>query len=230
MELQPGDFSLRAKCQRNVVAAFVSTAGRRKATTALWWIGFSEGHAKRNRRRRDFRRQSRSLSYGVASGSVQDDHGRDCSVYGYVRRMKFFLTFSLACVAAALAETATDESAAVLRAERDGCVAYLRGDADTIAKFLTDDYTLTNSKGEITTAADDIEDAKTGSVHYDVFENYDMKVRVYGDHTAIVTGKTKVQGHAQGKALDIIVQFTDTFVKQNGRWRLAAGHVSRLKE
>jgi len=57
-----------------------------------------------------------------------------------------------------------------------------------------------------------------------------MKVRVYGDHTAIVTGKTKVQGHAQGKALDIIVQFTDTFVKQNGRWRLAAGHVSRLKE
>ncbi|PYI59223.1 MAG: hypothetical protein DMC60_10945 [Verrucomicrobia bacterium] len=59
--------------------------------------------------------------------------------YGYVRRMKFFLTFSLACVAAALAETATDESAAVLRAERDGCVAYLRGDADRIAKFLTDD-------------------------------------------------------------------------------------------
>ena len=53
--------------------------------------------------------------------------------------MKFFLTFSLACVQAALAETATDESAAVLRAERDGCVAYLRGDADRIAKFLTDD-------------------------------------------------------------------------------------------
>jgi len=144
--------------------------------------------------------------------------------------MKFFLTFSLACVGAAFAETATDESAAVLRAERDGCVAYLRGDADRIAKFLTDDYTLTNSKGEITTAADDIEDTKTGSVHYDVFENYDMKVRVYGDHTAIVTGKTKVKGHAQGKPLDIIVQFTDTFVKQNGRWRLAAGHVSRLKE
>jgi hypothetical protein len=34
MELQPGDFSLRAKYQRNVVAAFVSTDTR--------WIGFSE--------------------------------------------------------------------------------------------------------------------------------------------------------------------------------------------
>jgi len=144
--------------------------------------------------------------------------------------MKFVFAFAFLCVAAALAETPTDESGAVLQAERDGCVAYLRGDADNIGKFLTDDYALTNSKGEITTAADDIEDARSGRVHYDVFENYDMKVRVYGGHTAIVTGKTKVKGNAQGKPIDIIVQFTDTFVKQSGRWRLAAGHVSRLKE
>src|SRR5262245_57569025 len=135
MELQPVDFSLHAKDQRNVVAAVVSTA---------------EGGSPRQRyggsaspKTIRFRK-----SYGVASGSVQDDHGRDCSVYGYVRRMKFFLTFSLACVVAALAETVTNETAAVLQAERDGCVAYLRGDADKIAKFLTDDYALTNSKGE----------------------------------------------------------------------------------
>jgi ketosteroid isomerase-like protein len=144
--------------------------------------------------------------------------------------MKLLFAFSFACVAAILAETPPDESAAVLQAERDGCVAYLRGDADKIANFLTDDYTLTNSKGEISTAADDIEDARSGRVHYDVFENYDMKARVYGGHTAIVTGRTKVKGNAQGKPIDIIVQFTDTFVKQSGRWRLAAGHVSRLKE
>jgi ketosteroid isomerase-like protein len=144
--------------------------------------------------------------------------------------MKFVFAFAFLCVAAVLAQTPSDESAAVLQAERDGCVAYLRSDADNIAKFLTDDYTLTNSKGEITTAADDIEDARSGRVHYDVFENYDMKARVYGGHTGIVTGKTKIKGNAQGKPIDIIVQFTDTFVKQSGRWRLAAGHVSRLKE
>jgi ketosteroid isomerase-like protein len=144
--------------------------------------------------------------------------------------MKCLFIFPFVVVAAVLAQTPTGGNAEVLRAERDGCVAYLQGDADNIAKFLADDYTLTNSKGEITTAADDIEDAKSGRVHYDVFENYDMKVRVYGDHTAIVTGKTKIQGKAQGKPIDIIVQFTDTFVKQSGRWRLAAGHVSRLKD
>jgi len=132
--------------------------------------------------------------------------------------MKLLFAFSYLCVAA------------LLQAEHDGCVAYLHGDAEKIAMFLTDDYTLTDSKGEISRAADDIEDARSGRVHYDIFENYDMKVRVYGDHTAIVTGKTKVKGNAQGKPIDIIVQFTDSFVKQGGRWRLAAGHVSRLKE
>ncbi len=144
--------------------------------------------------------------------------------------MKFFFIFPFVCIAVVVAQTPTDESAAVLQAEHDGCVAYLRGDAEKIANFLTDDYTLTNSKGEISTAADDIEDARSGRVHYEVFENYDMKVRVYGGHTAIVTGKTKVKGNAQGKPIDIIVQFTDTFVKQSDRWRLAAGHVSRLKD
>ena len=144
--------------------------------------------------------------------------------------MKSLFVFFFACVATILGQTPSDESAAVLQAEREGCAAYLRGDADKIANFLTDNYTLTNSKGEISTAADDIEDAKSGRVRYDVFENYDMKVRIYDDHTAVVTGKTKVKGNAQGKPIDIIVQFTDTFVKQSGRWRLAGGHVSRLKE
>ncbi len=144
--------------------------------------------------------------------------------------MKFLFIFSYACVAAVLAQTPTRENAEVLQAEHDGCVAYLRGDADKIANFLTDDYTLTDSKGEISTAAEDIEDARSGRVHYDVFENYDMTVRLYASHTAIVTGKTKIKGNAQGKPIDIIVQFTDTFVKQSGRWRLAAGHISRLKD
>ena len=49
--------------------------------------------------------------------------------------MKLLFTFSYVCIAAVLAQTPTDESAAVLQAEHDGCVAYLHGDADKIANF-----------------------------------------------------------------------------------------------
>ena len=41
--------------------------------------------------------------------------------------MKFFFIFPLVCIAAVVAQAPTDESAAVLQAEHDGCVAYLRG-------------------------------------------------------------------------------------------------------
>jgi len=143
--------------------------------------------------------------------------------------MKLFpglLIASFMCAATIFAETLAQETSAILQAERDGCAAYLNGDAEKIANFLTEDYTLTNSKGKISARADDIADATSGRVHYDEFENYDMKVRLYGDSTAVVTGRTKLKGVYNGKTIDKVVQFTDTLVKQNGHWRLAAGHVS----
>src|SRR5947199_8728909 len=111
--------------------------------------------------------------------------------------MKLLFAFYYVCVSALLAQTPTGESAAVLQAEHDGCVAYLRGDAEKIANFLTDDYTLTNSKGEISTAADDIEDARSGRDEYAVFENYDMKVRSYVGNTSSVTGETTGKGNGK---------------------------------
>ena len=140
------------------------------------------------------------------------------------------LIASSMCAATIFAQTAAEETTAVLQAERDGCTAYLNGEAEKIANFLTEDYTLTNSKGEISGRADDIADATSGKVRYDVFENYDMKVRLYGDSAAVVTGRTKLKGVHNGKTIDKIVQFTDTLVKQNGHWRLAAGHVSAVAQ
>ena len=141
-----------------------------------------------------------------------------------------FLIASFMCAATIFAQTAAEETTAVLQAERDGCSAYLNGDAEKIANFLTEDYTLTNSKGEISARADDLADATSGKAHYTEFENYDMKVRLYGDSTAVVTGRAKLKGVYNGKTINKVVQFTDTLVKQNGHWRLAAGHVSAVPQ
>ena len=121
----------------------------------------------------------------------------------------------------------SDQENAVLETERELCTAYLKGDSDAIAQGVMEDYTLTNSTGKITTRADDIEEAKKNDPKYEVFENFDMKVRVHGD-TAIVTGRTHAKGISGGKPFDSQFQFTDTFVKEGGRWRVYAGHVSKL--
>ncbi len=120
-----------------------------------------------------------------------------------------------------------DEANAVLQTERDLAAAYLKSDADAIAQGVMEDYTLTNSMGKITTRADDLDEARKNDPKYEIFENYDMKVRVHGN-TAVVTGKTHTKGISGGKPFDSQFQFTDTFVKDGGRWRLLAGHVSKL--
>jgi ketosteroid isomerase-like protein len=121
----------------------------------------------------------------------------------------------------------SDEANAVLQTERDLATAYLKSDANGIAQGVMEDYTLTNSMGKITTRADDIGEARKNDPKYEIFENYDMKVHLHGD-TAVVTGKTHTKGVSGGKPFDFQFQFTDTFVKDGGRWRLLAGHVSKL--
>lgn len=118
----------------------------------------------------------------------------------------------------------------VLQFERDACKAFLDADVVALERVLTPDFTLTLSNGDVSTRADEINELHSGKVHYDVFENYDMLARLYGSDTAIVLGKTRVKGTSDGKPFDRVVQFTDTLIKRDGRWQLAAGHVSRIEK
>ena len=127
-----------------------------------------------------------------------------------------------------LAQTPTQQE--VLQFERDTCKAFLDADVAALERVLTPDFTLTLSNGDVSTRADEINELHSGKVHYDVFENYDMLARVYGNNTAVVLGKTRVKGTADGKPFDRIVQFTDTLIKRDGHWQLAAGHVSRTEK
>jgi len=126
-----------------------------------------------------------------------------------------------------VAQTPTEQE--VLQFEREACKAFLDADVAMLERVLTPEFTLTLSNGEVSTRADEINELRSGKVHYDVFENYDMLARLYGD-TAVVLGKTRVRGTADGKPFDRIVQFTDTLIKRDGRWQLAAGHVSRIEK
>ena len=127
-----------------------------------------------------------------------------------------------------LAQTPAQQE--VLQFERDACKAFLEADVVALERVLTPEFTLTLSNGEVSTRADEIDELRSGKVHYDVFENYDMLARLYGNDTAVVLGKTRVKGTADGKPFDRVVQFTDTLIKRDGRWQLAAGHVSRIEK
>ena len=61
----------------------------------------------------------------------------------------------------------------VLQFEREACKAFLDADVAMLERVLTPEFTLTLSNGEVSTRADEINELRSGKVHYDVFENYD---------------------------------------------------------
>jgi hypothetical protein len=115
----------------------------------------------------------------------------------------------------------------VLRVERELALCYQNSDAACIEQGVMDDYTLTNSKGKITTRADDLAEARKRDPKYEIFENNDMKVRVH-DGAAVVTGITHTKGISGGQPFDAEFRFTDIFVKDHGRWRLWAGQAAKI--
>lgn len=119
------------------------------------------------------------------------------------------------------------DEAAVVQVLHDACKAYLQADVEKLTELLTEDFTLTDASGAISTRADDVEIARKGTIKYEVFENHDMKVRLYGD-SAVVTGRTRVKGKAGENAFASEFQFTDTVVRRDSRWRVAASHISRV--
>jgi ketosteroid isomerase-like protein len=132
----------------------------------------------------------------------------------------------LASLICGLSVAQTPAQQEVLQFEHDACKPFVEADLAGLERVLTPDFTLTLSNGEVNTRADEMNELRTGKVHYDVFENYDMLARLYGDNTAVVLGKTHVKGKSDGKPFEHVVQFTDTLIKRDGQWQVAASHVS----
>lgn len=115
----------------------------------------------------------------------------------------------------------------LLQAEADACQAFEAGDADTLRHVLTADFSLVDSHGKVTNLEQNLAEVAAREPLYEEFRNHDQQVRLYGD-TALVVGITSVRGRAGGEAFAADFRYTDTWIRRDGRWLLAASHASRL--
>jgi len=144
--------------------------------------------------------------------------------------MSFRSYLFVAALAAPLLASAApaDDTREIERVERELLDAFRTGDAATIEKLEDETYTLVSTRGEVTTRADDIADAKKGEIRYTEFRNHDTTMRLYGD-AAIRIGITSLKGTASGKAFALDVRFTDTYIKRADGWKIAASQATRLE-
>ncbi|HYC60428.1 MAG TPA: nuclear transport factor 2 family protein [Thermoanaerobaculia bacterium] len=122
---------------------------------------------------------------------------------------------------------AADDTAELLRLDKELSVATWTGDAMWFAENLSDDYVLITPAGTLRTKRDVISELATPGMKMDPFDAIEVQVRVHGD-SAIVNGRM-LQSFTLGRvryANDL--RYTDVYVRKKGRWLLASGHASKV--
>lgn len=126
--------------------------------------------------------------------------------------------------------TAGVDEQAVTAAENQWLKSQQTNNAELLAPLLADKVVETSSEGKVYAGKDAvIADAKSDT--WSSAEYTDLKVTVFGGHTAVATGTFVGKGtDAAGKPLTERVRFTDTWVKMaNGKWLCVATHDSPTK-
>jgi uncharacterized protein (TIGR02246 family) len=130
-------------------------------------------------------------------------------------------------VAAGAAAARAGDAEAVLAAHDKRIAATVAGDVAAVASMMTDDLTYTHSSGVVESKAEFLAGLKSGKYVYREISAPDRRVRVHGD-AAIVSGPCHVVIEPGGKRTDLELYFTELYVKEAGRWRMALWHSTRL--
>ena len=154
----------------------------------------------------------------------------------------FTLLFAFAGVLSAFAQTISNAATAAItkpeqevrQLERAWLEAYEQSDTDAMERIKTNDFTITypnggmHNKQQVIAMTKQIRSTSQPQTKMRIYTE-DVKSRVYGD-TVILTGKVIVETERGGKQMKEISRYTDTYIKKDGRWQVAASHLSNIEE
>ena len=117
----------------------------------------------------------------------------------------------------------------LLRMENEWAQVDVTNDRSVFQRITAPDFVSTSRSGKFLGSRQEwvadweYEGVKTAT-------NSDMKVHIYADNVAVVTGIDTTTGtDKEGKEWTHQDRFTDTWVKRNGVWQCVAEHVTRIK-
>ena len=116
----------------------------------------------------------------------------------------------------------------VLAAHEKRRVETLNGNADVVASMMTDDLTFTHANAVVDKKEQFIDALKTRNLQYQAITDEDIKVRVHGT-TGVVSGICRLLVDASGTMIDIRVEFTELWVKEQETWKMMLWHATEVK-
>jgi ketosteroid isomerase-like protein len=113
----------------------------------------------------------------------------------------------------------------ILKLEKEFSQAIVKNDAEAVGRFLADDWIIIDPDGGIIDKARFLAVIRSGSLTHEMMESDDIRVRLYGGETAVVTALTTTKREFSGQGFTTQERVTDVFVRQNGRWECALSHL-----
>ena len=131
----------------------------------------------------------------------------------------------LAGVVVPLVAQEKSDAAEIRALELKWAEAYKQRQVESFAYLLAEDFVITVEDGNTYSKSGYISHSADPSVHVEVAELSELKVRMHGN-TAIVTGSYHEKGESNRKPYEYRDRFTDVWVKTGGKWQVVASHYS----
>jgi ketosteroid isomerase-like protein len=137
----------------------------------------------------------------------------------------FLLAAALLATPADARDERSPAGAAIVARDAELNALIVGHDVAAAGAYYDEAFVLTTSSGKVKTKADLLAEIALPGLVLEVNETADAVVRVRAD-TAVLTGILHQRGSLHGKAFDVRLRVTDTWVRQRGTWRILAGHAS----
>ena len=124
-----------------------------------------------------------------------------------------------------LMKQSTQDEQALIKIQHEWAHARMKGDSSYTRRLEAENCTIVWPDGSIVDKREDLK-SMTGDIVFTEFKIDDLQVRSYGD-TGIVVGQGVIKAH-KGKQNLLGGKFvwTDTFIKQDGAWKVVASQVT----
>ncbi len=119
--------------------------------------------------------------------------------------------------------------AQLTRQSEDWDKAIVRKDRAAIEKNMAEDFRHIDGSGEISGKFAFVEDLVSPKLVIDPYLVEDFEVRLYGD-IALLSGRTKMTGHLEGKAFTSNYRYIDIYAKRAGVWQVISVQISRIPD
>ena len=123
-----------------------------------------------------------------------------------------------------------DATVQLLTAQADAWdKAIVAKDAAAVAANVAPDFAQIESGGAVIGRDEFVKDLLDPTLRIDPYKVEDFGVRIYGD-TALLTGRIRMTGSAEGKPFRSHFRYIDVYVKRDGAWKVVSIQITRMRE